>query len=94
MNAIILSVGLIAVVESVRSRFTSAGSTEFIHASGTVLVEIVGPIGVPDELASLMLTYASTSAFILSSRKCRWNLWVPPGMIENPSSSVIKDSTK
>ena len=58
---LILLVGSMVVVGRVKSTNISAGDTASIHPTKATLDETVGPIGVPTESQSLIVTYNSTS---------------------------------
>ena len=60
-----------AVVGSVISTLTSAGSTEFTHPIILLLLDIVGPIGVPVESESLIFTKTTTSSFCAGFNRCK-----------------------
>ncbi len=82
------------MVGKVISTFTSTGLFESTHPISDLLLDIVGPIGVPNESHNLIVTYVSILSFDAGFNICKWNLCVPPGIILNPNCSVIKDSTK
>ena len=61
---IILFVGSIVVVGNTISTFTSTGITALTQPINEMLEDIVGPIGVPDEFANCISTYASISSLL------------------------------
>jgi hypothetical protein len=62
------------VVGKVKSTNTSAGSIASTHPTNDLFVDIVGPIGVPAESQSLIVTYNSIWSFSAGLSMCIWNL--------------------